>query len=161
MTAGISRRRVAVFTLGVYWTCILFGISIPWSANIVVDVFKRHQSLGEALHQLKLHLFAPGYNLFLIAVLNAVPFVVFSIFALFHMGLCPSEDRKLVGRRGAALLFTALGLIGLSVWTHVTTLWFPDAQGALVYLFLPFLLLVFIPVGYVVGRGAGIVLFRA
>lgn len=161
MTAQASQHRLAVFTLCIFWICILLGIGIPWSANVAVDMFKHGQTLEQALHQLRLHLFAPGYNLYLIAAINAGPFIVFSIFVLLHLGLCRSDNRKLVGRRGAAIFFTMMGLIGLSAWTHVTTLWFPDAQGALVYLFLPFLLLLFIPIGYALGRGLGILLFRA
>jgi hypothetical protein len=40
------------------------------------------------------------------------------------------------------------------------TLWHPDAQGALAYLFLPVLLFGLIPIGYAIGRGAGTWIFR-
>lgn len=155
-----SDSRLAVFTVIVYWGCILFGLGIPWSATIAVDVSKHDQSLSQAIHQWQLHLFAPGFNLFLIALFNAVPFVLFAVFTLFHMGLAPSEDRRLCGRRGAGVLAAAIGLVGLSAWTHVMTLWYPDAQGALAYLFLPVLLLGIMPIGYAVGRSAGTLIFR-
>jgi hypothetical protein len=58
------------------------------------------------------------------------------------------------------VLVTVIGLMGFSMWTHVTTLWYPDAQAALAYLFLPFLLLVLMPVCYAFGRGLGLLLFR-
>ncbi len=160
MTTNPSSRRLTWFTLLMFWSCILLGLGIPWLATIAVDMLKHSQSLGQALHQLRLHLFAPGYNLFLIGLMNAAPLVLFAVFALFHMGLAPLQDRTICGRRGAGLLVAAVGLVGLSAWTHVVTLWFPDAQGALVYLFLPFVLLLLMPVTYAIGRGLGRILFR-
>jgi hypothetical protein len=160
MTTNPSSHRLTLFTLLIYWGCILLGLGIPWLATMGVDVLKHNQSLAQAAHQLHLHLFAPGYNIFLIGLLNAVPFVLFAVFALFHMGLAPSQDPKLSGRRGAGVLVTAIGLIGLSAWTHVMTLWFPDAQGALAYVFLPFVLLGLMPIGYALGRSLGALIFR-
>jgi HEAT repeats len=160
MTTSPPSHRLTTFTLLIYWGCILLGLGIPWLATVAVDVLKHGQSLDQAWHQLRLHLFAPGYNLFLIGLMNAAPFLLFAVFALFHLGLAPPQDRRVCGRRGAGLLVTALGLVGLCAWTHVMTLWFPDAQGALAYFFLPFVLLGFMPVGYAVGRGVGALLFR-
>lgn len=155
-----SANRLLTFTLIIYWGCILLGLGIPWLATIGVDVLKHNQSIAQALHQLKLHLFAPGYNLFVIAVLNAIPFVLFAVFTLFHMGLGPPENRILIARRGAGVVVTAIGLIGFSAWTHVTTLWFPDAQGAIAYIFLPFVLLIMTPLAYAIGRSLGRLIFR-
>ncbi|WP_455377268.1 hypothetical protein [Petrachloros mirabilis] len=154
-----SSNRLITFTMMVYWSCILLGLGIPWLATIVVDLLKHDQSLAQALHQLRLHLFAPGYNLFVIAVLNAIPFILFAIFTLFHMGLGPPENRILIARRGAGVVVSVIGLIGFSAWIHVTTLWFPDAQGAIAYIFLPFVLLIVTPVAYVIGRSLGKFLF--
>src|SRR5512134_2991383 len=149
-----------IFTLLLYWGCILLGLAIPWLATIAVDVAKHAQTIKQAVHQLQLHLFAPGYNLFLIGTLNSLPFILFAVFTLFHLGLAPPEDQKLIRRRGAGVLLTALSLLGLSAWTHVMTLWHPDAQGALAYFFLPFVLLALIPVGYALGRGLGVIIFK-
>ena len=160
MTAKESISGLTTFTVMVYWSCILLGLGIPWIATIAVDVSKHEQSLAQAAHQWQLHLFAPGYNLFLIGVFNAIPFVLFAVFALFHMGLAPLEDRTLCSRRGTGVLVVAIGIIGLSAWTHVMTLWYPDAQSALAYLFLPVLLLGLMPVGYALGRGLGTLIFR-
>jgi hypothetical protein len=159
MTAHTSNRWLTPFILMIYWGCILLGLGIPWMATIGVDVMKHDQSFAQATHQLQLHLFAPGYNLFLIALFNAVPFVLFAVFTLFHMGLAP-EDGRLRNRRGVGVLVVAICLVGLSVWTHVVTLWHPDAQGALAYIFLPVLLLGLMPVGYAVGRGLATLILR-
>jgi len=143
-------RRRTVFTLSIYWSCILLGLAIPGLSTIAVDVFKHHQSLGQAIHQWRIHLFAPGYNLFLVAIWNAVPFVLFAVFALLHLGWARLEEAGLY-RRISGTLLAGLAAIGLSAWTHVMTLWFPDAQGALAYLFLPIVLAGVIPASYLIG----------
>ncbi|MEK7237127.1 MAG: hypothetical protein AAB242_10920, partial [Nitrospirota bacterium] len=135
-------------------------LTLPWLATVGVDMVKHHQSFGQAFHQLRLHLFAPGYNLFLIAVMNAVPFILFAVFTLFHLGLVPSQDQRLAGRRRAGILVATLALVGLSTWTHVMTLWYPDAQGALAYLFLPFWQILLMPLAYAGGRLLGLLLIR-
>lgn len=160
MTTNPTSHRQTTFTLLIYWGSILFGFTIPWLATVMVDIVKHDQSLAQAMHQLRLHLFAPGYNLFLIGLMNAAPFLIFAVFALLHLGLAPSDNRKVTGRRGVALFVTAIALVGLSAWVHIMTIWFPDAQGALAYLFLPFVLLGLMPIGYAIGRGLGLLLFR-
>lgn len=160
MTQDRDLRRLARLTLALYWGSILFGLTAPWLSNIAVDMAKHHQSVGQAFHQLRLHLFAPGYNLFLVALLNAVPFVLFAVFTLLHLGLLPPGQCRLARRRAAGVLTTLLLGIGLSAWTQVMTLWHPDAQSALAYFFLPFVLSALMPVGYALGRGLGTLLFR-
>lgn len=146
------------FTLSIYWSCLVLGLAIPAVAAIAVDVLKHGQSVGQAVQQWRMHLFAPGYNLFVIAVLNAVPFFLLAVFTLFHLGLAgPDADGR--SRRKIGVLLAALTAIGLSLWTHVTTLWYPDAQGALAYVFLPFMLALVIPSAYVAGW-AGMVIVQ-
>ena len=160
MNATDSDRSLMAFTLVLFWGCILLGLAIPWAANVGVDMLKHDQSLVQAWHQLRLHLFAPGYNLFLIGLFNAAPCVLFAIFALFHLGLAPQSDRRTIGRRSSGVLVAAIAILGISGWTHVMTLWYPDAQGALAYLFLPFVLLGAMPVAYALGRVIGRLIFR-
>ena len=40
------------------------------------------------------------------------------------------------------------------------TLWYPDAQGALAYVFLPFAQVIVVPVSYAAGRLLGRILIR-
>ncbi len=150
MTDRFDSRRQTVVTLTTYWSCILLGLAIPGLSTVAVDMLKHGQSLGQALHQWHIHLFAPGFNLFLVALLNALPFVLFAVFVLFHLGLA---DRRSPGwlRRLSGVVLATLVAIGLSLWTHVMTLWHPDAQGALAYFMLPMLLLLVIPACYVLG----------
>ena len=152
--------RFARSTVMLYWTCIGLGLTIPWIAVILVDLLKHDQSIRQALHQWQLHLFAPGYNLFLVGLLNAIPFVLLSVFLLFHLGMTPHQPPSLAGRRMTGVAVAALGAIGLSAWIHVVPLWFPDARNALVYIFLPIGLTGLLPIGYVIGRLLGRFLVR-
>lgn len=160
MTTDRDQRRLAMLTLVIYWGAILFGLLAPWLAQVIVDMAKHNQTLGQSMHQLRLHLFAPGYNLFLVAVLNAVPFVLFAVFALFHLGLIPAGQCQPARRRAAGILTALLAGLGLSGWTHLGTLLYPGAQGALAYLFLPFVLLIVFPAGYLAGRFLGLWFIR-
>jgi len=160
VSGTISHSRLGRATVTLYWTCIGSGLIIPWIAVILVDLLKHHQSIGQALHQWRLHLFAPGYNLFLVGLLNAVPFVLLALFLLFHLGLTSSLTLPLARRRMVGVATAALAAAGLSAWAQIATLWFPDAQGALVYIFLPIGLAALLPVGYAIGRVFGSLLIR-
>ncbi|BCA56308.1 conserved membrane protein of unknown function [Nitrospira sp. KM1] len=155
-----SDRWLARVVTILFWGGILLGLCIPWFASIAVDLWKHGHSMTQGVRQVQLHLFAPGYNLFLVGLLNAIPFVLFSVFALFHLGLASSDNRRLIRRRATAVICTGLGLIGISAWVQVTTLWYPDAQGALAFVILPLLLTGFIPLGYALGRLIGALIFR-
>jgi hypothetical protein len=161
MKATESIRQLASFALVVFWGSILLGLGIPWLSMVAVDLLKHGQSIGQALHQWRLHLFAPGYNLFLVGLLNAIPFVLFAVFTLLHLGLTSPGNSPVARRRAAAVAVTGLMLTAFSLWTHIMTLWHPDAQGALAYVFLPIVLIGLIPVAYALGRGLGFLFLRA
>ncbi|SLM48348.1 conserved membrane protein of unknown function [Nitrospira japonica] len=160
MSETVSHSRFRRTTVILYWACIGLGLTIPWFAVILVDLLKHRQSIGQALHQWRIHLFAPGYNLFLVGLLNAVPFVLLALFLLLHLGRTSSHSFPLAGRRMLGVTTAALAAIGLSAWVQFSTLWFPDAQGALAYIFLPIGLTGLLPVGYAVGRVLGRLLVR-
>ncbi len=157
MTDRTEPRDIPRFTLLVYWGCILLGMAIPPTASIAVDTLKHGQSISQAVHQWHIHLFAPGYNLFLIAMLNAIPFILLAVFALLHLGWA-GPDRTGLRRRMSGVVVAAIAAVGLSLWTHVMTLWHPDAQGALAYVFLPFVLAMVIPLSYLAGWGGAYLL---
>ena len=160
MTTDRNPRRRVMLTLTIYWGGILFGLIGPWMAYILVETVKHDQSLCQAFHKLRLYLFAPGYNLFLFAALNAVPFLLFSVFVLYHLGLIPSGQCQLARRRATGILAAAAIGITLTGWTHLSTLLYPDAQSALAYVFLPFVLLIAFPLSYGAGKLLSLWLIR-
>ena len=83
----LSDKGIRLITVVTYWIAILLGPLVPWASLILTDVAVRHVPLAQALHDFRAHLFAPGYNLFLIGMLNTVPFIAFALLALFHLGM--------------------------------------------------------------------------
>ena len=145
----------AWLTLILYWGSILLSLTLPWLIVLLFEISAHHRTVDEAFRYLHLHFFAPGYNLFLIGVLNAAPFLVCAVFVLLHLGSAPANNPSLFSRRLAGVVGALLLMSGVSFWTHITTVVHPDAQGALAYLFLPFVLVVLMPLGYASGRLIG------
>jgi len=160
MTTMRNQRTFTWLTVALYWGCVVFGLTLPWIVTIAHDAYRRHGAFAEAWQDFRLHLFSPGYNLFLIGVLNAAPFVLLAIFILFHLGTAAQQEPVIVSRRLAGVAGALAVAIGLSTWAHLATTLHPDAQGALVYFFLPIYLLGLIPLGYAAGRLVGTLVSR-
>jgi len=135
-----------------YWGSVLVSLALPWIMLLLFEVSAHRRALLEALRHVQLHLFAPGYQYFLIGLLSGAPFVACAVFLLWHLGWNDRLDPTRFSRRLAGVLGSLILMFGVSFWTHLSALMYPDAQGALVYLFLPFILLVLIPLGYWAGR---------
>jgi len=160
MTTMDMSKKLTRLTMTLYWSCIVFGMTLPGIVMIVHDAYRRHGAWAEAFQEFHLHLFAPGYNFFLIGVLNALPFVLLAIFILFHLGTAAGKEPVIVSRRLAGVAGALAAAVGLSTWAHLATTLHPDAQGALVYFFLPIYLLGLIPLGYGCGRLIGTIATR-
>jgi hypothetical protein len=160
MTTMRNQRTLTWLTVTLFWGCVVFGLTLHGVVMIAHDAYRRHGAWAEAFQDFRLHLFAPGYNFFLIGVLNALPFVLLAIFILFHLGTAAQQEPVIVSRRLSSVTGALTVAIGLSTWAHLATTLHPDAQGALVYFFLPIYLLGLIPLGYAVGRLVGNLLFK-
>jgi hypothetical protein len=155
----MATKKLARLTVSLYWGTLVYGLLMPWAVTIWHDASKQHGEWAVVWRDFRLHLFAPGYNLFLIGLLNVAPFVLLAVFLLLHLGTAASQDAVIVNRRLAGAAGALLVAVGLSTWVHVEVLIHPDAQGALAYFFLPIYLLGLIPIGYALGRLAGRFLF--
>lgn len=160
MTTRGTDRKLTWLTVSLYWGCIVYGLVLPGIITIGHDALRGQGAWAEAWKDFQLHLFAPGFNFFLVGVLNAIPFVLLAVFILFHLGTAAAKEPVIVSRRLAGVTGAIAVAIGLSTWAHLSTTLHPDAQGALVYFFLPIYLLGLIPLGYAVGRLAGLLLFK-
>jgi hypothetical protein len=135
-----------------YWSAILGGFAVPGLISLGHELLAHRTPFADAWLDYRLHLIAPGYNLFLVAVLNAIPFVVLAVFLLLHLGTAAPHGRTVVSRRFAGVLGAWGTSFGLSLWMHLSLTLHPDAQGALALFFLPLYALVLMPVGYGCGR---------
>ena len=149
MTDTIPRRSPWL-VLSLFWGSILLSLMLPWGLLTLFEVSAHRRTLGEALRHVTLHFFAPGHHYYLIGLLSAAPFMACAVFLLFHLNdqVSPAQfSRRLSGVLGSLVL-----MFGIAFWTHLSALLYPDAQGALVYFFLPYILVVLIPLGYAMGR---------
>lgn len=158
LSSHATASRWRLLTRGGVWASAIGGLIFPWAIMLAVDHFVRHLPLARAWQSLRLHLFAPGYNLFLVGILTAVPFIVLALAILLHLGTTQVQTPLIAYRRSLGLACASVAMLAAAGWTHVDVLIHPDAQGALAYFFLPILLLVLLPVGYAVGRLAARVL---
>lgn len=146
-----SSRLQILARLG-FWVSLLGGLLLPWAIMLAVETWVRDISFARAWRSFTLHLFAPGYNFFLVGALTAVPFVILAVVILLHLGTAPVQQALLAHRRAFGLFSAGLALVLVAGWTHIEVLIHPDAQGALAYFYLPILLLALMPLGYGLGR---------
>ncbi|CAE6688713.1 MAG: hypothetical protein H8K06_12945 [Nitrospira sp.] len=151
LTMGKSSRLRVLTRLG-FWFTLLVGFLLPWAIMLGVDTWVHQVPFSRAWRSFTLHLFAPGYNLFLVGVLTAIPFVILAIMILLHLGTIDSQKALIAHRRALGLLSAEVVMLAIAGWTHISVLIYPDAQGALAYFYLPALLLLSLPVGYGLGR---------
>lgn len=147
-----TSSRLRILTRMGFWGSMVGGILLPWTIMLAVEVVVRDIPVARAWRSFTLHLFAPGYNFFLIGLLTAVPFLILAVIILLHLGTARTQDPLVPRRRALGLAGAGLGMLVLASWTHLQVLLHPDAQGALAYLYLPIILSSGIPVGYGLGR---------
>ena len=146
-----SSRIRMLARLGV-WISVLGGLLLPWITMLTVEILVRDIPSPRAWRSFTLHLFAPGYNFFLVGVLTGLPFVILAVVILLHLGTAPAHKSLIAHRRALGLLSAGLAMVLVAGWTHIEVLIYPDAQGALAYFYLPILLLALLPLGYGLGR---------
>ena len=151
-TTRDTSSRLRILTRMGFWGSMVGGILLPWTIMLAVEVVVRDIPVARAWRAFTLHLFAPGYNFFLIGLLTAVPFLILAVLILLHLGTAQTQDLLIPRRRALGLAGAGLGMLVLASWTHLEVLLHPDAQGALAYLYLPVILSAGIPVGYGLGR---------
>ena len=135
-----------------FWVSLLGGLLLPWAIMLTVETWVRDIPFARAWRSFTLHLFAPGYNFFLVGVLTAIPFVILAGVILLHLGTAPVQQSLIAHRRAFGLFSAGLAMVLVAAWTHIEVLIHPDAQGALAYFYLPILLLALLPLGYGLGR---------
>ncbi len=148
---GKASRLKLLTRLG-FWFTLSAGFLLPWTIMLAVDTWVHGVPVVRAWRTFTLHLFAPGYNLFLVGVLTAIPFVVLAILLLLHVGTIDSQKVLIAHRRALGILSAEVVMLVIAGWTHISVLIHPDAQGALAYFYLPLLLLISLPFGYGIGR---------
>lgn len=154
MTGGVQDKstRLRWLARSGIWISLFGGLLLPWSIMLAVEILLRDVPVQRAWRSFTLHLFAPGYNLFLVGLLTALPFLILAAIILFHLGTAAAPNILIAYRRAFGLVSAALPMVLIAGWIHIDVLIHPDAQGALAYFYLPILLLMVLPLGYGLGR---------
>jgi hypothetical protein len=129
-----------------FWLTIAFGFGVSPIVAIGVETAKGTPFVS-AVSQLIGHLFEPGYNEFLIALMTALPFVAAGVFLLFHLAAEPMPRGRLAGIVGALCAGAALALWGL-IAIRISR----SSTAGIGYIFLPVEVLFAMPLGYIAGR---------
>lgn len=149
-----------------FWGVILLGFVLPWIVRISVEAAFKPNEIGRILARFPELLFASGHNLFLLGLLNALPFVVFAFMTRWRYRMSAAEDPKTFLPHKLGVIFagtTVLALtlfIQLVVWMNVFSPKAGSSTAVIAFVFLPFYALALMPVGYFVGWLIGGVLAR-
>jgi hypothetical protein len=147
--------RPAVIS-GLFWLTIATGFCLPGLVEILTARFRHGAGWGVAAADWWSHLFLPGYNGFLLASIQAVPFVAFAVFNLFRLARgWDAGDNIFRTRLTAAIVGLACGG-SLSLGGLVSIAASSSSTSAIGYLFLPLPVSFVLIVGYFVGMLLGL-----
>ncbi len=135
-------KRVPLY----FWLVIVFGFVVAPLVAVGAGIAKGSPIVPAVTDWIG-HLFEPGYNEFLIALINALPFVALGVFLIFHLTGERVPNGRLIGIFGAFCAGAVLDLWGLAAIRLSRS-----STASIGYIFLPFEVSVVMPVGYVVGR---------
>jgi len=129
-----------------FWLTIALGFVVSPIVAIGAETAKG-TPLATALSQWIGHLFEPGYNEFLLALITALPFLVAAVFFLFHLHAEEIPRGRWAGVAGALCAGSAM-----SLWGLVAIRMSRSSTAAIGYIFLPVEVLFVMPAGYIIGR---------
>lgn len=135
-------KRVIVL----FWLTIAFGFLVSPLVAIWTDTAKG-TPFASAVNQYAAHLFEPGFNEFLLALISALPFIAAAVFLLFHLAAEQSGRGRWAGVAGAVCTGA-----GLSSWGLIAIRMSRSSTASIGYIFLPFEVLTAMLIGYLAGR---------
>jgi hypothetical protein len=136
-------KRIAGSTLA-------FGILLSPALYITARLYFGAGTLPEILRDYAVELFAPGYNLFLIALISAAPFGVLALLAWIigrRLSASPSIRIGQIAAFAGALLATTIATVDThwAVWADLYGSHDPSSTSVIAFVALPILLLVAVP----------------
>lgn len=135
-------KRVVVM----FWLTVAFGFAVSPVVAVGTSAAKG-APIPSAIDELIGHLFEPGYNEFLIALITALPFLAAAVFLLFHLS---TEQVPLARLSGVAGSLCAGA--GLTLWVLIEIRTSRSSTASIGFFFLPFEVLFAMLIGYGAGR---------
>ena len=150
------REGRPVVITAVFWATIATGFCLPGLVEILTARFRHGAAWGLAVNDWWSHLFLPGYNGFLLATIQAIPFVAFAVFNLVRLTRgWDAGEKSFRNRLTAAIVGLACGG-SLSLWGLASIAASRSSTAAIGYLFLPLPVSFVLIVGYFVGMVLGL-----
>lgn len=150
---ALSRLMKANTKSALRWSlaALSLGLVVPSLVILVLEVFLARMNPLESLAGIAGRQFSEGDNLFLIAALGLIPFLVFS-------GFCVVASRWLSSPRLACVAVGGLlGILALMIPAHVA-IWYPlyggggvSSTGAIAFLFIPIFCVGSLLLGLLIG----------
>jgi hypothetical protein len=135
----------------VFWTAIGIGFLLPAATAIGVEA-RRGMPILASAQQWAAELFLPGYNEFLLSLIESAPFIILAVFSLFHLTASPLYGSQVLRARLAGVFGAILTGTAISVWILIAIRTSHSSTAAIGYLVLPFYVLFAMPIGYLAGR---------
>jgi hypothetical protein len=135
-------KRVTIL----FWLTVALGFVVSPIVAIGAETAKG-TPFASAVSQWVGHLFEPGYNEFLLALIAAAPFLAAAVFGLFHL-----SGERIARGRWAGVAGALCAGAALTLWGLIAIRMSRSSTAAIGYLFLPFEVLFAMPIGYVAGR---------
>lgn len=134
VSAQTNNRRLHSFSMRGIALYVLAGFVLPWIVIILATIYYR--PFGE-LVEFPSHLFGAGYNYFLVACLNAIPFAAAAVAAVIHAKWgARSRAGKLGIVVGALVVLLISAFYQVAAWSNLIGP-HPDALTGIAFYFLP------------------------
>ena len=123
------------------------AVEAAYKPEQIINILSRFPSL----------LFASGHNLFLLGLINAIPFVVFAFLTRWRYRLSASEEPNSFRPHKWGVIFAGLAVLAMTlfvqlvVWLDVFNPKGGSSTAVIAFVFLPFYALALMPVGYLAG----------
>jgi hypothetical protein len=132
------------------WTSALAGIVLPVASMMLAG----RRSPAQVLTEFWQSFAGAEPGLAFATALHAVPFWIFAVFALLHLGRIPAGDAALGSRRLGGALGALGAMTGASLWLNTAIFASRSSTAAIGFIFLPAYLLAALALGYALGRAA-------
>lgn len=145
------------FSRKIFWAIILLGLVLPWIVRMGTEIFFHPDRTERVLAEFPKLLFAPGRNLFLLGILNAIPFIIFAFLTRWRYRISAGQTPNDFFPHKTGVIGAGLVTIGLSLGIHLFV-WIPifgpghaASTSVILFMLLPFYSLASMPAGYLFG----------
>lgn len=155
---GMPRISFRLSSLRAFITAYIgYALLMPWALRIGVDIRYHPDSVAAILRTFPHELFAEGHNLFLVALINAIPYVAAAVLTSWLVPRSPavSAADRCARKFGLVLMLTFVAgfttWMQLAVWESTFAPGHVSSTASLGLVFGPIMALMGLPLAFAVG----------